>query len=430
MSLIGASVRRKEDPSLLVGRGRFVDDMSQPGTLFAKFVRSTEAHALVTGIDTSAAESLPGVHAVLTGADIADLPATANLPDELAPLRRRVLADGRVRFVGEPVAVVVAQTRAEAEDAVEDVVVDYEPLEALPTIEASMAAMSDPEGTRIHPDLQTNALPAIPAPEEVAPEFVAAPRKGSLRIRNNRCAAVPIEPFACLADWSPDGLTLWASVQAPHFLRTHLCEFFGIGKHECRVIAPDVGGGFGNKISLYPELYLAPLLSRRLGRPVRFTLTRSESMVLMCHGRSQVNDVDFGFDDDGRMLAIRLHTIQDNGAYPDPTGMGLPVLTTSMAGGCYAVPVIGLGDQRDHQRHARRRVPRSRTARGCVLHRARGRPRRRRAGPRPRRGPPPQLHAAEPVPLQHRSGSRYLFYDSGDYAAALDELLRIWTTTR
>jgi len=340
MSLVGAAVKRKEDPNLLVGRGRFVDDMSPPGTLFAQFVRSTEAHALITAIDTGGAEAMPGVHAVITAADVAGFPATANLPEEVGILRRRVLADGRVRFVGEPVAVVVAESRYLAADAAEQVVVDYEPLPVLASIEASLAAMADPDGPRIHPDLGTNALPAIPEPEEVAPQYTAAHHKGSLRIVNNRCAAVPIEPFTCLADWGPDGLTLWGSVQAPHFLRGHLCEFFGIGTHECRVIAPDVGGGFGNKIILYPELYLAPLLSRKLRRPVKFTLTRSEAMVMMGHGRAQVNEVEFGFDDDGRVLALRLHTMQDEGAYPDTTGMGLGVLTSWMAGGCYAIPVI------------------------------------------------------------------------------------------
>jgi len=333
MSLVGAAVKRKEDPNLLLGRCRFVDDMSPPGTLFAQFVRSTEAHALLV-------EAAPGVHAVITAADVADLPATANLPEEVAVIRRRVLADDRVRFVGEPVAVVVADSRYAAADAAELVVVDYEELEVLPDIHASLAAMADPVGTRIFPELGTNALPAIPEPDEVAPEYTAAPRKGSLRIHNNRCAAVPIEPFTCLADWGPEGLTLWGSVQAPHFLRGHLAEFFGIGTHECRVIAPDVGGGFGNKIILYPELYLAPHLSRRLGRPVKFALTRSEAMQLMSHGRSQVNDVEYGYDDDGRILAVRVHTMQEEGAYPDTTGMGLGVLTSWMAGGCYAIPSI------------------------------------------------------------------------------------------
>jgi carbon-monoxide dehydrogenase large subunit len=340
MSLVGASVKRKEDPSLLVGRGRFVDDVSPPGTVFAQFVRSTEAHALITGIDTTDAQAAPGVLAVITGADVADLPATANLPEEVGVLRRRVLAGDRVRFVGEPVAVVVAESRYAAADAAELVVVDYEPLEALPSIEASLAAMGDEAGTRIFPDLGTNALPAIPEPEEVSEAFAAAPLKGSLRIVNNRCSPVPMEPFTCVADWGPDGLVLWASVQAPHFLRGHLCEFFGLGTHECRVIAPDVGGGFGNKIILYPELYLAPFLSRRLRRPVKFTLTRGEAMVMMDHGRAQVNEVEFGFDDTGRVHALRLHTIQDEGAYPDTTGMGLGVLTSWMASGCYAISSV------------------------------------------------------------------------------------------
>jgi carbon-monoxide dehydrogenase large subunit len=304
------------------------------------FVRSTEAHALIASVDTADAASMPGVLAVCTAADLAGLPPIPNLPEEVGVLRRPLLAADRVRFVGEPVAVVVAESRSAAADAIEAVVVDYEPLEVLASIEASLAAMGDPAGTRIFPDLGTNALPAIPEPDEVAPEFTAAPRHASLRIRNNRCAAVPIEPFTCLADWGPSGLVLTASVQAPHFLRAKVCEVLGLGLHECRVIAPDVGGGFGNKIVLYPELFIAPELSRRLGRPVRFTLTRSEAMVLMSHGRAQINDVEVGFDDTGKLLALRVHTMQDEGAYPDTTGMGLGVLTSWMSGGCYAIPVI------------------------------------------------------------------------------------------
>ena len=338
MSLVGAAVRRKEDPNLLVGRGTFTDDIKVPGAAFMMFVRSTEAHAAIDSIDATDALAMPGVIAVLTHDDLGDLPTIPGLPPEVAPLHRPLLAPGVVRFVGEPVAVVVAENRSQAADAVGAVEIDYQPLAVLVGIEASLAAMEDPAGTRIFPDLQTNALPIFPE-EEASPELAAAPHRLTQRFVNNRCSAVPIEPLAVVADWRRSGLTVHATFQAPHHLRNQLALFFGIPQHECRVVAPDVGGGFGSKISFYPELFLAPELSRRLGRPVRATQTRSEAMVHMNHGRGQINDVEVGYDDAGKVLAIRVHTYQDVGAWPDPTGMGLGVLTSWMACGVYAIPV-------------------------------------------------------------------------------------------
>ena len=338
MSLVGAAVKRKEDPNLLVGRATFVDDLAPAGTAIGRFVRSTEAHATIVSIDTSIAAAMPGVLAVVTIDDLASLPMIPGLPPEVAPLHRPLLAPGVVRFVGEPVAVVVAETASQATDAVDAVQIEYRPLPVLASVDASLGAMADADGDRIFPDLGTNALPILPEAER-APELDAAPRRAQLRIVNNRCVAVAIEPFAVLADWGRQGLTVWASFQAPHHLRNQLCGFFGIPQHECRVIAPDVGGGFGSKISFYPELFLAPELSRRLGRPVKFTQTRTDNFLHGNHGRAQVNEVEIGFDDDGTVLAIRVHTYQDVGGWPDPTGMGLGVLTSWMAAGCYRIPV-------------------------------------------------------------------------------------------
>ncbi len=340
MSLVGARVIRKEDPNLITGRGVFVDDLDPSGTVFATFVRSTEAHAEIISIDTAEAEAAPGVLGVYTFDDFSELPRVPGLPPELAPLHRPLLANGSVKFVGEPVAVVVAMDRYKAADAAELVTVEYSPLPVLPSIDASMAAMADPEGPRIHPLLQTNALPILPAPEAPSEEFVNAPRHAALRIKNNRCSAVAIEAFAVVADWRPEGLVVWATYQAPHHLRNQLCAFFGIDASECRVIAPDVGGGFGSKINFYVEIFLAPELSRRLRRPVKFALTRSEAMVHMHHGRAQINEVEVGFDDDGIVHALRVHTLQDIGGWPDHTGLGLGVLTSAMAGGCYRIPSV------------------------------------------------------------------------------------------
>jgi carbon-monoxide dehydrogenase large subunit len=339
MTLVGAAVKRKEDPDLLVGRGTFVDDLDPPGCVFASYVRSPEAHARIVSIDTAAAADTEGVVAVYTAADFADLPHIPGLPDEVAPLHRPVIADQVVRYVGDTVAVVVALDRYIAADAAEQVIVEYEPLPVLASIDASLAAMADESGPRIFPDLQTNALPIIPE-ADVAAELEAAPRRATLRIVNNRCAATPIEPFAVIADWGHSGMTLWATFQAPHHLRNQLSDFFDVPHHQCRVIAPDVGGGFGNKISFYPELFLAPAISKRLHRPVKFAQTRSEALLHCNHGRGQINELDVGFDDDGNVLALRVHNYQDVGAYPDPTGMGLGVLTSWMSSGVYEIPVV------------------------------------------------------------------------------------------
>lgn len=339
MTLVGTAVRRKEDPNLLTGRGRFTDDLAPAGCAFMTFVRSTEAHARVLGVDTAAAAAVPGVLAVYTSADFADLPKLPGLPPELGPLHRPVLAEGTVRFVGEPVAIVVAEDRSIAADAVELVSVDYEPLPVLASIEASLGAMAAPDGPRIFPDMATNVLPIIPEADR-DPALDAAPRRSALRLVNNRCAPVPLEPIVVLADWTPAGLVVHATVQAPHHLRNKLCDFLQIPQHECRVIAPDVGGGFGTKIVFYPELFVAPVISRRLGRPVKACQTRSEGMVLMAHGRAQVNEVEVGYDDDGVVAALRVHTYQDVGGYPDPTGLGLGVLTSWMSSGVYRIPCI------------------------------------------------------------------------------------------
>lgn len=424
MSLVGARVIRKEDPNLLLGRGRFVDDMHPTGTVFMTFVSSTEAHARITDIDTSDAAGMPGVVAVYTAAHLADLPLLPGLPPEVAPLHRPVLATDTVRFVGEPVAVVVAEDRELAADAAEAVVVDYEPLPVLASIASSLEAMVDPDGTRIFPDLATNALPVLPE-EDPAPELVDAPRRAELRVVNQRCVAVPIEPLGLVADWAVDGLTVWATFQAPHHLRNQLAEYFSIPQHECRVVAPDVGGGFGSKISFYPELFVAPEVSRRLRRPVKVIQTRSQAMVHMNHGRAQVNEIEVGFTDEGEITALRVHTFQDQGAWPDPTGMGLGVLTSWMASGCYRIPVV---------QTALTNVITNTTP--VAAYRGAGRPEATFLIERI-----VDLIADEtgldPVAVRHRNfvpadafpyasaTNEAVVYDSGDFGGALDELCRI-----
>ncbi|NEK58449.1 xanthine dehydrogenase family protein molybdopterin-binding subunit [Geodermatophilus sabuli] len=332
-SMVGATVVRKEDPALLTGRGRYVDDIQLPGAVSMAFVRSHQAHARVTAIDTEAARQLPGVLGVWTAADLEGLPATRSIPG----MERPCLASDTVRFVGEPVAVVAAQDRYLAADAAAAVVVDYEPLPVLATIEQAMAEGAAP----IVPGQASNVVMDQPLTEgDAEAELAAAPHRTSLRIRNQRLAAVPIEPGGCVASWDSTGLTLYATVQAPHPVRNELAVMFGLPQHEVRVVAPDVGGGFGAKASFYPEFILTAELSRRLGRPVKFVETRSENLVSMTHGRAQLQDIDVGFDDEGRLLAMRVAIVQDCGAWPDATGAGLPTLTIFMSGGCYKVGTI------------------------------------------------------------------------------------------
>lgn len=333
MSLVGAKVLRKEDPRLLSGTGTFVDDLSPARCAFASFVTSSEAHATIDAIDVRGALAIPGVLAVYTAADFTDYP---DLPGGLPTLERPALARNTVRFVGEPVAVVVAEDRYVAADAVAAVSVSYTPIKVMTTIEDATAADSVP----LFPRHGSNVITLVPTMDDVEKELSKCHGRASLHIVNQRCAAVPIEPMAVLADWKPDGLSVWATFQAPHHLRNYLATWLDIPQMDCRVVAPDVGGGFGSKIVWYPELFIAPVISKLLRRPVKFAQTRTEAMMQMAHGRDQVHDIEVGYDKDGTIKALRLIVSQNLGAYGDPTGLGLAVLTTWMAAGAYRIPKV------------------------------------------------------------------------------------------
>jgi carbon-monoxide dehydrogenase large subunit len=330
MSLVGAKVLRKEDPRLLTGAGQFVDDLSPTGCVFASFVMSSEAHADIVSIDVRAALAIPGVVAVYTADDFTEYP---DLPVGMPDLERPILARNTVRFVGEPVAIVVAEDRYLAADAAQAVVIEYESLPVMTTI-ASATAEGAPA---IHPRHGSNVATVVPMLDDLESKLDRCDMRAHLSIVNQRCAAVPIEPLACVASWNPDGLTLWATFQAPHHLRNYLSTWLDVPQTQCRVIAPDVGGGFGSKIVWYPELFAAPVIARLLKRPVKFAQTRSEAMLQMAPGRDQEHELDVGFDRDGKIKALRTVVTQNLGAYPDPTGLGLPVLTTWMAAGAYRI---------------------------------------------------------------------------------------------
>ena len=330
MSLVGARVLRKEDPRLLTGRGTFVDDLQPAGCLHAAFVMSTSAHAELVSIDARAALAMPGVVGVWTAADFLDYP---DLPGGLPELERPALARNRVRFAGEPVAVVVAESRYQLADAVAAVEVEYEELDSVTDVTLAAA----PDAPLLFEHHGSNVVTKVPMLDDLERDLERCDQRAHLRLVNQRCAAVPIEASVCLADWSVEGLTVWATFQAPHHLRNYLATWLDLPQNLCRVIAPDVGGGFGAKIPWYPELFILPLLSKWLRKPVKFVQTRSEAMLQMTHGRDQVHEVDVGFDNDGRIKALRLIISQNLGAYPDPTGLGLAVLTSWMAAGCYDI---------------------------------------------------------------------------------------------
>lgn len=417
MSLVGAKVLRKEDPSLLTGRGKFVDDFSPPNTAFAQFVMSDQAHANIISIDVSETLKMPGVLGVWTAADFISFP---NLPGGMTDFERPVLAHDRVRWAGEPVAIVVAENRYQAADAVPTVLVEYETLDAVTTVEQATA----PGAPMLFETRKSNVLTKVPMLDDLEKHFTKSHDRASLRIVNQRCAVVPIETVGCLADWTIDGLTIWATTQAPHHLRNKLASWLDTPQNLCRVIAPDVGGGFGAKIVWYPEFFVAPLLSKWLRRPVKFMQTRSEAMVQMTHGRDQVHEIEVGFEKNGKINALRMVISQNLGAYGDPTGLGLATLTGWMAAGCYKIPHVSTGF---------RTVVTNTTP--VAAYRGAGRPEatfsieriidlvalKTNLDPVKVR----QINFIQPNEFPYETHNEAVVYDSGDFPQALDECLRL-----
>ncbi len=336
MSILGTRVVRVEDPRLLTGGGAYAADLRDArldGAVHATFVRSTIAHARLGAIDVDAARAMPGVVDVVTGAEV-DLPPIAGTTNR--EMRRPYLAVDRVRFVGEPVAVVLTERADQGEDAAEMVVVDYEPLPAVVDPLASLEAE-----VALFPEVGTNLVGSFGDPEGAT----AADGPGACevvvrqRIVNQRLAACPLEGRSSAAAWVDGRLVVWCSTQNAHGVHRAVARAYGLDPSEVQVITPDVGGGFGAKIGAHPEDILLGLLARRCERPVRWVETRSENMVGMVHGRAQVHDVTIGGRSDGTIEAYHLAIVQDAGAYP---GMGafLPSLTRSMAAGTYAIPRV------------------------------------------------------------------------------------------
>ena len=331
--MMGQRVLRVEDGRFLRGEGLYVENLELEGALHATFVRSPFAHARIVGIDASAASALPGAR-VFTAADL-DIGTFAPPPFPGLDQRmgRPYLADGVVRFVGDIVAVVVAETRADGVDAAELVAVEYDPL---PVVADPAKALAG--DVLLFPEAETNVCASHPVEaDESLFEGCDVVVSGSLV--SQRLAACPLEPRSCAAVVGDDGrLTAWLTSQTPHQDRDGIARSLGLEASEVRVISPDVGGGFGAKM-LGVEDVLVAWLARATGRPVRWTETRSENMVGMWHGRASQLEFTLGGSGDGKVEAYRLRVLQDAGAYPR-IGAVLPGFTTLMASGVYAIPKI------------------------------------------------------------------------------------------
>ena len=314
---LGASPRRREDRRLLLGRGRFVADIALPRTLHVAFVRSPFAHARIAGIDVTAARAAPGVAAVVTAADLAGrvnpIRADARFPD-FHSSEWPILAGDVVRYQGEPIAAVVATSPYLAEDAATLVDVDFDPLPVVVDAEAALAA----DAPLVHPEWGDNLfLRRSGTFGDVDRAFADADVVLRRAFRSQRYTGVPMETRGCLAQFDAGGgeLTLWTTTQVPHLIRSGVAEALGFPEHRLRVVAPDVGGGFGIKGSLYPEEVLIPYLARLLDRPVRWIADRSEDFMASVHARGHVHTVELAARRDGTILGLKARIVVDNGAY-------------------------------------------------------------------------------------------------------------------
>ena len=415
---MGTRVLRVEDPKFLTTGGVYVDDLRDPrleGAAYVTYVRSVMAHARVT-VDTSAAEGAPGVVAVVTAADFEGLEKPPlPLPFLPANMARPWLGDGVARYVGEPVAAVVTESRYDGEDAAELVSVDYEPL---PPVVSPREAL-------------TNDVPLFPdAANNIGLSFNIGETDGlfdgcevvvSQEIVNQRVAPAPLEVRGTACAWGDDGrLTLWASTQSPHGARDMIAKALSLEADQVHFIAPDVGGGFGAKFEVSVEDLVLAVVSKQLGRPLRWSESRTENLLSMGHGRAQLQKVTIGGSRDGKVQAYLLEVLQDAGAYPH-FGAILPVMTQRMATGVYAIERLAVRTDSVVTNTA-----------SVVAYRGAGRPEATAAiergidvfaaeiGMDPAEVRRRNLLPPDAFPLTTPAGSDY---DSGDYPAALQAVL-------
>ncbi|MBA9001213.1 xanthine dehydrogenase family protein molybdopterin-binding subunit [Thermomonospora cellulosilytica] len=339
MTEIGAARRRVEDSRLITGRTQWTDNLQLPGMCHVAFVRSPYAHARITRVDASAALERPGVVAVFTGADLAEeqggLPCAWVVTEDMKHPDHPPMAVDEVRYVGEPVACVVARDRYAAADALEAVDVDYEPLPVVVDLEKAAKAPDD-SADLVHADLGTNrSYTWVFENGDIDAAVRDAPVLIERRYVQQRLIPTAMEPRAVVCAPEGDGFTLWSATQIPHILRLMLATVTGIPEHRLRVIAPDVGGGFGSKLQVYGEEVLALLLARRLGRPVKWTESRSEGNLTVHHGRDQIQRLTLAAERDGTIRGLKVDLLADMGAYLMLVTPGIPLLGAFMFNGIY-----------------------------------------------------------------------------------------------
>ena len=342
-AVLGTRRLRKEDPELLTGEARYVDDLVIQGALWMGLVRSPHARARIVSVDLGDARSMDGVHDAFSGADLADLwasplPCAWQVTEDMKNPAHLPVATSQANHVGDIVAVVLADSKASAIDAVERVVVDYEPLEAVVDLEDAAS-----DRVVIHDELGTNrsyTWQLEPDPEGVERAFAEAAHTVSERYVQQRLIPGAMEPRGVVAVPAPHGgeMTLYSSTQIPHILKLMTAVVTGLPEHKIRVIAPSVGGGFGSKLNVYSEEMLAVGLAKKLGRPVRWTETRSEAAQSTIQGRGQIQDIELAADADGKITAVRARILADMGAYLQLVTPGIPLLGAFLYHGVYDVP--------------------------------------------------------------------------------------------
>jgi len=348
---IGARVVRKEDRRFITGKGRYVDDIKLQGMTYASFVRSPHAHARVKEIDSSAALKMPGVVAVLTGKQLVEdkignlICGWAVTSKDGSPMKMGAwpaMAPETVRFAGQAVAVVIAESRNQARDAADAVVVTYEELPAVPDIRAAIK----PGAPQLHPEAPGNVVYDWSIGDHAAVDaaFKRAANVVSLELINNRLVPNAMEPRAAIAEYdeAEEHLTLYTTSQNPHVARLVLSAFYNIApEHKLRVIAPDVGGGFGSKIFIYPEEMVALWAARKVRRPVKWTGDRSEAFLTDAHGRDHISKAEMAFDRDHRIIGLRVKTHANFGAYMSLFSSAVPTyLYATLLSGQYDIPAI------------------------------------------------------------------------------------------